>query len=103
MLSMFFTYILYAEVVDEEAKLDGAPFVAPKARSSGRLEVPCLVEALAKEIIGQSSTLREAVGSFDYLKIDLAVAGVVDEVILITATDLTQEQQDLSSRVVLVF
>ena len=68
MLSMFFTYILYAEVVDEEAKLDGAPFVAPKARSSGRLEVSRLVEALAKEIISQSSTLGEAITAFNYLE-----------------------------------
>ena len=65
MLSMFSPYILYAKVVDWEAKLDGAPFVVPKARSSGRLKVPYFVEALAKEVISQSSGLGNAIATFN--------------------------------------
>ena len=65
MLGMLFPYILYAKVIDNEAKLNGAPFVAPKARSSGRLEVPCFVEALAKEVISQLSALGEAIATFN--------------------------------------
>ena len=70
MLSMFFPYILYAKVVDEETKLDGVPFVAPKARSSGRLEVPCLVEALVKDsknthpLYAYSSRLYSSINSW---------------------------------------
>ncbi len=68
MLSMFFPYILYAKVVNEEAKLGGAPFVAPKVRSSGGLGVTCFDEALAEEVISQSSTLGEAITSFNNIE-----------------------------------
>ena len=62
---MLFSHILYAKVVDKEAKLNGAPFVAPKARSGGRLEVSCFVEAFAKEVISQTSALGQAIATFN--------------------------------------
>ena len=58
-LDMLFSHILYAEVVDEQAKLDGAPFC---------FIVACFIEALAQEVISQSSTLREAITAFDYFE-----------------------------------
>jgi hypothetical protein len=50
---MLFPYILYVKVINKEVKLNGAPFVAPKARSSGCLEVPCFVETLAKGVLAK--------------------------------------------------
>ena len=68
MLSVIFSHIFYAEVIDEQAKLDGAPFMAPKARNSDCFIVACFIEALAQEVISQSSTLREAITAFDYFE-----------------------------------
>ena len=68
MLGMLSPHIFYAKIIYGQAKLDGAPFMVPKARSSSCFTVTCFIEALAQEVISQSSTLREAITAFDYFE-----------------------------------
>ena len=45
---MLFPYILYAKVINKEAKLNGAPFVVPKARTVVASKYPALLRRLRR-------------------------------------------------------
>ena len=83
MLGMLFSHIFYAEVADVQEKLDGAPFMAPKASSSDCFIVACFIEVFAEEAISQASTLREAITSFGYFEECQPIVLIYTQIVLV--------------------
>ena len=83
MLGMLVTNIFDSKVIDNEDKHDRYPGVSPQARGGGCLIAPSFVEAGAKEIICQFSTLQETIAPSDNLKVHPPTVSVVGETILI--------------------
>ena len=54
---MFLPNILDTKVIDEEAKLDGAPIMFPQAWGGSSLKIAFFVEAIAQEVVSQLTTL----------------------------------------------
>ncbi len=78
---MFNSNIFYAKVVNDEAELEGTPFVAPEARCGG-----CFIESLSEEagmkkIIGQDTSLGKPITALSNFKIDLAFAVTATKVV----------------------
>ena len=61
---MLVTNVLDAEVIHDEHKNDGSPFVVPEAGCSGTLIVAVLGQMLSEEIIGQFTSLFQPIDSF---------------------------------------
>ena len=53
MEGVLFSRIFYAEVVNEEDKLNGALLMAPETRCCGGLVVPRLLKTGAQDVIGE--------------------------------------------------
>ena len=71
---MFDSNIFYAKVVDDEAELEGTPFVAPEARHRG-----CFVKTFgnqtgAEQVIGKDACLGESRATTANFKVDPAIA-----------------------------
>jgi hypothetical protein len=78
---VFDSNIFYAKVVDDEAELEGMPFVAPEARCGG-----CFIESFSKEvemkkIIAQDTSLGKPITALPNFKIDPAVAVTATKVV----------------------
>ena len=54
-----------AKIVDNQEKLDGAPYVLPEARCGSRFVVPCRSESLAEKVVGKPSGLGKSIGASD--------------------------------------
>ncbi len=78
---MFDSNTFYAKVVDNEAELEGTPFVAPEARHGG-----CFIESFSEEegtnkIIGQDTSLGKPITALPNFKIDPAIAVTATKVV----------------------
>ncbi len=78
---MFDSNIFYAKVVDDQAELEGMPFVAPEARHGGCFIESFSEEAGKKKIIGQDTSLGKPITALPDFKIDPAVAVTATEVV----------------------
>ncbi len=58
---MFDSNIFYIKVIDNEAELEGMPFVAPEARRGGCFIESFSEEAGTKKIIGQDTKLGKPI------------------------------------------
>ena len=67
------SYILNAEIIKNEYKHDGAPFVAPKPWCSCGFIIAIVVKARAELVIGQLAGLGEPVVSLDNFEVDPSV------------------------------
>ncbi len=78
---MFDFNIFYAKVINDEAELEGTPFVAPEARHGGCFIEFFSEEAGTKNIIGQDTSLGKPITALPDFKIDPAVAVTATKVV----------------------
>ena len=78
---MFNSNIFYAKVVDNEAELEGTPFVAPEARHGGCFIDSFSEEVGTKKIIGKDTSLGKPITALPNFKIDPAFAVMATEVV----------------------
>jgi hypothetical protein len=78
---VFDSNIFYAKVVEDEAELEGMPFVAPEARRGGCFIESFSEEAGTKKIIGQDTSLGKSITALPNFKIDPAVTVTDTEVV----------------------
>ncbi len=78
---MFDSNIFYAKVVNDEAELEGTPYVVPEARRGGCFIESFSEEAGTKKIIGQDTSLGKPITAFPNFKIDPAFAVTATEVV----------------------
>ncbi len=78
---MFDSNIFYAKVIDDEAELEGMPFVAPEARHGGCFIESFSEEAGTKKIIGQDTSLGKPITSLSNFKIDQAFTVMATKVV----------------------
>jgi len=83
MVGMASIHVLEAEVVDDEDKGDGAPFMSPKARSSVGLVITKGKESLGKEIVGKFASLLEAIDTLVDLEVHPTIVLKLAEIIFI--------------------
>ncbi len=55
MVEVFNAHVFHTKVINDEAKLDLSPFVAPETRSGSRFIVSFSFEVGAKKIVGQDT------------------------------------------------
>ena len=78
---MFDSNIFYAKVIDDEAELEGMPFVVPEAWRGG-----CFIESFSEEvgtkkIIGQDTSLGKLITALPNFKVDPAFVVTATEVV----------------------
>jgi hypothetical protein len=78
---VFDSNIFYAKVVNDEAELEGMPFVVPEARRGGCFIESFSEEAGTKKIIGQDTSLGKPITALLDFKIDPAIAVTATEVV----------------------
>ena len=64
-VGMFAADVFDAKIVDDQYKLDGAPYVSPKARCGSSLVVPRRSESLAEEVVSEPSGLGKSIDAAD--------------------------------------
>ena len=57
--------VFNAKIIDDQDKLDGAPYVSPEARCGSRFVVPRHSESLVEEVVGKPSGLGKSIGASD--------------------------------------
>ena len=76
--------ILDTKVINKEAKQNGAPLVAPQARSDGSLVVAALFEKFSEENVGQGPRLWETIYAVANFEVNPAIGmEIVHEAVLI--------------------
>ena len=78
---MFDSNIFYAEVIDDEAELEGTLFVAPEAQRGGSFIESFSKEAGMKKIIGKDTSLGKPITALPNFKIDPAFVVTATEVV----------------------
>jgi hypothetical protein len=81
MVEVFNTHIFHTKVIDDEAELDGLPFVAPETRSGSRFIISFGFEAGAKKIIGQDACLGKTITSLANFKVDPTIPILTGEIV----------------------
>ncbi len=83
MVEAFNTHIFNTKVIDNEAELDGLPFVALEieTRSGSRFVVTFGLKAVSNEIIGQDACLGKTITSLANFKLDPTVLILTDEIV----------------------
>jgi hypothetical protein len=74
MIEVFDPNIFDSKVIDNEAELNGAPFVAPEARGGINFIVPLDKEVRSKEIVSQDAGLGKAIAALTNFEVDPTVA-----------------------------
>ncbi len=73
-VEVFDSNIFYAKVVNNEAELDGTPFVAPETQGGSRLIVAFSKKARSEEIVGHDAGLGKAITALANFKVDPTIA-----------------------------
>ena len=73
-VEVFNSNIFYAKVINNEAELDGKPFVAPETRGGFHLVVAFSKKARSEEIVGQDASLGKAITALVNFKVNPTVA-----------------------------
>ena len=74
---------LYAEVVNDENKGDGAPLVSPKAWSCVRLEITEGMEPFSEEVVGEFASLFEPIDALVNFKVNPSIMSEVREAVFV--------------------
>ena len=80
---MFFADVFDAEVVHDEAKTDGAPFVAPEAGRVADRGVAIGAEETGQLLFGEDAGLRKTIHATAYLDVDSAIVDKVAEFVVL--------------------
>ena len=84
MESVALTDILDTKVINKQAKHNGAPLMAPQARSGGALVVAVLFETFFEENVGHGPRLWETINSVANFEVNPAIGmDVVHESVLV--------------------
>ena len=84
MESVALSDIFNTKFIDEQAKHNGAPLVAPQARSCEALVVAVLIETFFEENVGQGPRLWETINAVANLEVKPAIGvDVVHEAVLV--------------------
>ena len=75
MVGVLLADILYAKIVNDEAKENGSPLVVPQTRRRGALEVPLVSKMLAELYVGKNAGLWQAVNTLCDIEVDPAILG----------------------------
>ncbi len=97
MMEVFDTKLFHAKVINNEAELDGSPFVAPETRSGSRFVVTFGLEAGVKEIVGQDACLGKTITSLANFKVDPTITILTGEVVFFN--ELCRYVRDLDADV----
>jgi hypothetical protein len=73
-IEVFYSDIFYSKVINNEAELDGMPFVAPEARGGFHLVVTFNKKAGSEEIIGEDASLGQTITTLANFKVDPTIA-----------------------------
>jgi hypothetical protein len=74
---------LYAEVVNDENKGDGAPLVSPKSWSRVRLEITKGMEPFSEEVVGEFASLFEPIDALVNFKVNPSIMSEVREAVFV--------------------
>ena len=83
MVKVVVDYILDAEIINNEYKHNGAPFVVPKPWRSGGFVVASIVKARAEKVIGQHAGLGETVASLYNFEVYPSIICIRDEIVFL--------------------
>ena len=83
MVKVVVTYKPNAEIVNNENKHDGEPFVAPKSWRGSRFVVSIVVKACAELFIGQLARLGGPVASLDNIEVYPSIMCIWGEIIFV--------------------
>ena len=83
MVEVFDSNIFDPKVIYDEAELDGAPFVAPKAWGEISFIVTFGKEARSEVIVGQDAGLGKAIAALADFKVDPTVAVTTRKLVLL--------------------
>ncbi len=97
MIEVFDTHVFNTKVINNEAELDGSPFVAPETRSGSRFVVTFGLKASAKEIVGQDACLGKTITSLASFKVDPTITILTGEIVFFN--ELCRYVQDLDADV----
>ncbi len=81
MVEVFNTHVIHTKVINNEAELDGSPFVAPETRSGSRFIVFFGFEAGGKKIVGQNACLGKTITSLVNFKVDPTISILTGEIV----------------------
>jgi len=73
-IEVFYSNIFYSKVINNEAELDGTPFVAPEARGGFHLVVTFNKKARSEEIIGKDASLGQTITTLANFVVDPTIA-----------------------------
>jgi hypothetical protein len=73
-VEVFNSNIFYTKVINNEAELDGTPFMTPEARGGFCFIVSFCKKAGLEEIIGQNAGLGKAVAALANFEVDPTIA-----------------------------
>ncbi len=97
MIEVFDTQVFNTKVIDNEAELDGLPFVAPETRSGSRFVVTFGLKAGAEEIVGQDACLGKTITSLANFKVDPTITILTSEIVFYN--ELSRYVRDLDADV----
>ena len=84
MESVALSDIFNTKFINEQEKYNGAPLIAPHARSGGALVVSVLLETFFEENVGQGPRLWETINAVANLEVNPAIGVyVVHEAVLV--------------------
>ncbi len=90
MIEVFDIHVFNTKVIDNEAELDGSPFVAPETRSGSRFVVTFSLEVGAKEILGQDACLGKTITSLANFKVDPTITILTGEVVFMNSAGMSE-------------
>ena len=97
MVEVFNAHVFHTKVIDDEAELDGLPFVAPETRSGSRFVVSFGFKAGAKKIVGQDACLGKTITSLANFKVDPTIPILTGEIVFFN--ELRRNVRDLDADV----
>ncbi len=95
MVEVFNTHVFHTKVINDEAELDGLPFVAQETRSGSRFVVSFGFKAGAKKIVGQDACLGKTITSLVNFKVDPTIPVLTGEIVFVN--ELCRNVQDLDA------
>jgi hypothetical protein len=97
MVEVFNAHVFHIKVINNEAELDGSPFVAPETRSGSRFIVSFSFEPATEKIVGQDACLGKTITSLANFKVDPTIPILTGEIVFFN--ELRRNVRDLDADV----
>ncbi len=81
MVKVFNSNIFNAKIINNQAKLDGMPFVAPKSWHGGSFKTAFSNKVGSKMIVGKDAGLRKTISALENFKVYPTITVLIQEVV----------------------